>query len=151
MCLTVCHLWTVAHQAPCPWIFSARILKWLAIPSSRGSSWPRDGTHVSYHSCIGLFSVEPLGKLLLIHSWLQCLVPTLSKSSYNETKDHRLIMKYFSFASFFTSPIWPYFFSLLIWNASLTSNCHWVLRHRWFSPNIYVKYFNFKWSRSASY
>ena len=39
-------LWTVAHQAPLS-IFQARILEWVAISSSRGSSWPRDGTCVS--------------------------------------------------------------------------------------------------------
>ena len=26
----------------CPWAFQARILKWLVMPSSRGSSQPRD-------------------------------------------------------------------------------------------------------------
>ena len=31
----------------------ARILEWVVMPSSRGSSWPRDWTHVSYVSCIG--------------------------------------------------------------------------------------------------
>ena len=50
------HIWhfatlrTVAHQAPL--IFQVRILKWVAMPSSRGSSQPRDGTHISYVSCI---------------------------------------------------------------------------------------------------
>ena len=34
-------------------ILQARILKWIAIPSSRGSSRPRDQTHISYVSCIG--------------------------------------------------------------------------------------------------
>ena len=34
-------------------IFQARILKWVAISSSRESSWPRDPTLVSYISCIG--------------------------------------------------------------------------------------------------
>ena len=33
-------------------IFPARILEWVAMPSSRGSSWLRDGTHVSCISCI---------------------------------------------------------------------------------------------------
>ena len=46
--------WTVAHQAPLsmriPWILQPRILEWIAISSSRGSSWPRDRTLVS---CIG--------------------------------------------------------------------------------------------------
>ena len=41
-------LWTVACQAP-PFhgILQARILEWVAISSSRGSSQPRDETHVS--------------------------------------------------------------------------------------------------------
>ena len=34
-------------------ILEARILKQVAIPSSRRSSWPRDQTCVSYVSCIG--------------------------------------------------------------------------------------------------
>ena len=34
-------------------ISQARILKWIAISSSRGSSWPRDWTWVSCVSCIG--------------------------------------------------------------------------------------------------
>ena len=45
-------------------ISQARILKWIAIPFSRRSSWPRDQTHVSCVSCIAgsLFITEPLGK-----------------------------------------------------------------------------------------
>ena len=35
--------WTVAHQAPLSLgILQARILEWVAMPSSRGSSQPRD-------------------------------------------------------------------------------------------------------------
>ena len=34
-------------------ILQARILEWVAMPSSRGSSQPRDQTHISYISCIG--------------------------------------------------------------------------------------------------
>ena len=34
-------------------VLQARILKWVAMPSSRGSSWPRDETGVSPVSCIG--------------------------------------------------------------------------------------------------
>ena len=38
--------WTVAQQAPLSMgILQARILEWVAMPSSRGSSQPRDGTH----------------------------------------------------------------------------------------------------------
>ena len=31
----------------CPWDLQARILEWVVMPSSRGSSWPRDQIHVS--------------------------------------------------------------------------------------------------------
>jgi len=48
-------LWTVARQAPLSMgILQARILEWVAISSSRGSSEPRDQNHVStYVFCIG--------------------------------------------------------------------------------------------------
>ena len=47
----------------CPWDFPARILDWVAMPSSRSSS-PRDRTHGSYVSCIAgrFFTTELLGK-----------------------------------------------------------------------------------------
>ena len=49
-------LWTVAHQAPLSMGFS--------MPSSRGSSWPRDQIHISCGSCTagGFFTAEPPGK-----------------------------------------------------------------------------------------
>ena len=60
-------------------IVQARILEWLAISSSRVSSWPRDQIH---GACIagGFFTSEPPGKphrhvLLLLLSRLSC--PTL--------------------------------------------------------------------------
>ena len=41
-------------------ILQARILEWAAMPSSRGSSWPRDWTCVSYNSALasGLFTIS---------------------------------------------------------------------------------------------
>ena len=40
--------WTVARQAPLSMgIFQASILEWAAMPSSRGSSQPRDRTQFS--------------------------------------------------------------------------------------------------------
>ena len=35
-------------------ISQARTLEWVATPPSRRSSWPRDRTHISYVSCIGM-------------------------------------------------------------------------------------------------
>ena len=45
-------------------IFLAKILEWVAMPSSRGSSWPRDWAHVSYisYTVSGFFTTEPPGK-----------------------------------------------------------------------------------------
>ena len=40
----------VAHQAPLSMGFSAGILEWVAMPSSRGSSLPRNRTRVSFIS-----------------------------------------------------------------------------------------------------
>ena len=41
--------WTEARQAPSVHrILQARVLEWVAIPFSRGSSRPRDQTWVSY-------------------------------------------------------------------------------------------------------
>ena len=57
-------LWTVAHQAPLSMeILQARILEWVAMPSSRGSSHPRDRTCISCDSCIvgRFFIAGPLG------------------------------------------------------------------------------------------
>ena len=53
-CPTFCNPWTIAHQASLSLEFSRqKILEWVAISSSRGSSQPRDGTCVSCISCIG--------------------------------------------------------------------------------------------------
>ena len=45
-------------------VLQVRILEWVAMPSSRRSSWPRNWIHVSCGSCItrGFFTAEPLGK-----------------------------------------------------------------------------------------
>ena len=65
--LVCVHVCSVAHLYPSLWdpldcsplgssvhgILQARILEWVAISSSRGSSQPRDQTHVSCISCIG--------------------------------------------------------------------------------------------------
>ena len=49
-------------------IFQARILEWVAMPFSRGSSWPRGQTCVSYSSCTAgrFFTTELLGKPLIV-------------------------------------------------------------------------------------
>ena len=56
--------WTIAHEAPLV-IFQTGILEWVAISSSKGSSWPRDRTHISCVSCIAgrfFFTTQTSGK-----------------------------------------------------------------------------------------
>ena len=51
--------WMVAQQAPLSMrILQARILEWVAMPFSRGSSPPRDQTRVSSISCFGSFTTS---------------------------------------------------------------------------------------------
>ena len=53
-------------------IFPARILEWVAISSSRGSSWPRDQIRVSWVSCIGGWILDRWATweaLSITHSW----------------------------------------------------------------------------------
>ena len=53
-CLTLCDAMDCSPSGcSVHGILQTRILEWVAIPSSRGSSRPRDRTHVSYISCIG--------------------------------------------------------------------------------------------------
>ena len=54
LCLTLCDLMDCSPpgSSVCG-IPQARILEWVAMSSSRGSSPPRDQTNVSYISCIG--------------------------------------------------------------------------------------------------
>ena len=55
--------WTAAHQAPLSMeILQARILEWVAMPSSRGSSQPWDQTQVSCMQA-GSLPAEPPGNL----------------------------------------------------------------------------------------
>ena len=52
LCPTLCNP-TDSARLLCLQIILARILEWVALSSSRGSSWPRDWTCISYVSCIG--------------------------------------------------------------------------------------------------
>ena len=71
-CLTLCD--PMGYSPPgssVHGILQARVLEWVAMLSSRGSSWPRDRTNISYASCIGrqvLLPLMPAGKS---HLWLR--------------------------------------------------------------------------------
>ena len=61
-------------------ILQARILEWVAMPFSRGSSWPRDRTCISYASCIaGGFSTTSAtweAPKILHAQWSLCTTAT---------------------------------------------------------------------------
>ena len=53
-CLTLCDPMDFNPPGPSVHgILQARIPEWVAMPSSRGSSQPRDQTHVPYILCLG--------------------------------------------------------------------------------------------------
>ena len=86
--------WTIACQAPLS-IFQARILEWVAISSCRGSSQPRDQSHVCCYSCIGLgdsLPPAPPGEpdmCIYLHSrlswWLSSKESTCNTGDLQET------------------------------------------------------------------
>ena len=63
-------------------IFQARILEWVAMPFSRGSSWPRDGIHMSMSPTMadGFFTTSATWKSrtvdpnsLIAPYWIICI------------------------------------------------------------------------------
>ena len=79
-------------------ILQARILEWVAMPSSGGSSYPRDQTCVSFSYCTagGFFTAEPPGR-----PWSWCMVFLMC----SWILFHRILLKIF--ASMFISHIGP--------------------------------------------
>ena len=66
--------WTIAHQAPLSMgILQAWILEWVAMPSSKGSSRPKDQTHIFCVSCIGR-------RILFHYCHLFCFCEVLHRS-----------------------------------------------------------------------
>ena len=104
-------------------IFQVRILEWVAMPSSRGSSWPMDWTHIS---CISYF-----GRWILYHwaTWEAHRILVLSELTLRNFTF--IILAYSQYTSrctsllvFYTS-FWDYFpFLNLSFESSFTA-CLW--------------------------
>ena len=66
LCLTLCDPMDFSPPGSCfHEIIQARILEWVALPSFRGSSQPRDATHISLcflHWQVGSLPLAPPGK-----------------------------------------------------------------------------------------
>ena len=83
--------WTIACQAPLSGILQAKILEWVAMPSSRGFSSLRVWIWVSCSFCIagGFFTSEPQGS------------PTVRKKVIEESFTERVWRFFFEFEVFF--------------------------------------------------
>ena len=73
--LTLCNLMDCSlHGSSVHEVLQARILECIAMLSSKGSSQPRDRTHISYASCIGrqvLYHWHHLGSPYIIISYIE--------------------------------------------------------------------------------
>ena len=88
-CLTLCYLLDCSLPgSSVHGVFQVRVLKWVAMPSSRGSSWPKNRTLVSCVSCTagGFFTCwairEALLTLLFLLETTSCVFSTFSHT-YN--------------------------------------------------------------------
>ena len=70
-------LWTLSSPpgSSVHGIFQARILEWVAMASSRGSSWPRDRTLISYVSCVGRQILYHQRHLTTVIQWSSIFAP----------------------------------------------------------------------------
>ena len=73
----ISHIWLFCDPIDCslpgfsvPGIFQARILDWVAISYSRGSSWPRDQTLTSWVSYIGRWVLHHCATWEAQNSWI---------------------------------------------------------------------------------
>ena len=80
----------VAWKATVHGIFQVRMLEWVAISSSRGSSWPRSWTCVSALASGFCYHSKPPGKPIVSIFWSNsCFSPYLNYVS--RSKDHSFI------------------------------------------------------------
>ena len=72
-------------------ILQARVLEWVAMPSSRGSSQPRDRAHISYGSCTAgrFFTAETPGRPRL---WDKHVLTKMEELSAAQMKRGELLL-----------------------------------------------------------
>ena len=109
-CLTVCNPMDYSPpDSSVHGIFQARRLEWVAMPSSRGSSWPRDQIHVSCVACTAgrFLTTEPPGSpfycpFLQNIMWFPKIHATFKiKYSSNYSMAHTQLRSYLSLPMFF--------------------------------------------------
>ena len=89
-------------------ISQARILEWVVISSYRGSSQPRDWTHISCISCIagGFFTGWAINSDTNIATWLKTAVSVNSIVLMNGLYQQVFISRYFSLPPSFPPHVW---------------------------------------------
>ena len=114
--------WTVAHQAPLSMgILQARILEWVAMPSSRGSSQPRDQIQVS-HIAGRFFTVWATRRSDSAHLCIE-EINTLLPEADTSRRCFARLKTLFNFTSSLPLPLYSAFW-LLFLIASLSLWCY---------------------------
>ena len=88
-------------------IFQTSIPEWVAMPSSRGSSWPGDQTQVSHVSCLArrtlncwatrkppYGSLDALNRNTVILFWIYCLQCTWNFKFYHHLNFQVSVLRY---------------------------------------------------------
>ena len=112
-------------------ILQVRILQWVAIFSSRGSSQPRDWTHVSYVSCTGREKVTGNARTKLkqyLRSNAECNSCNSSYFCVLVAEEHMAIIYDHSL-----SPSWSVFETERKQNWSVFGSCQWEVWGLWVS------------------
>ena len=125
-------LWTAAIQAPLSMeILQARTLVWVSMPSSRGSSQPRDWTPIPWVSGIAgsVFTPEPPGKphragkspwTQLYHLLAACPALTVSASRRNLFLVQKELLSYLYYSPEFVHFTFP---AIKFWTMHFSSLC----------------------------
>ena len=116
-------------------ILQARILEWVVIPFSRGSSWPRDWTWV-FCMQVGSLPSEPPGKAMDVGNLFSCssafskpscyiwqfLVQILLKCSLKDFEHYFASM----WNKCYCTAVWIFFGIAFLWDWN--ENCHFWLK-----------------------
>ena len=137
-CLTLCHSMDCSPPgSSVNGILQARILEWVAISSSRGSSWTMDWSHTACDSCIsdGIFTAEPQyssgpRKLFELMNINFLLIKCYSFNRINPNISINLFLLHFSRqAGMYVLPLWKNYwkpYGQTLRNSWFSCTAHWA-------------------------
>ena len=121
----------------------ARILEWIAMPSSRGSSWPRDQIRTSCVSCtsvtwealtLPLKKINLVAKLSSLRSEKPPPCKVFSSTSWNSKQPNTAFLSQFSSIKKYSTPHWGQ-------RIARTGSWSWHLSKAFCSQGISLSYF----------